>query len=109
MEAEYDMFEVVAVTRGFWLVDAESYQRQYCTNRGHPLHRGYYVVNWPEHIRIRRFNEQAIFHGPYQSKQLALAAMDTMGQERKRRLAMRSCQALVDVPGRSRIRTKKAA
>jgi len=109
MDAEYDIFELVAVIRGFWLIDAESYQRQYCTSRGYPLQPGYYVVNWPEHIRIRRFNELALFHGPYQSKQLALATMDAMWQERKRRLAMRPRLSLLDPPGRGGIRTKKAA
>ena len=33
MDADYDIFEIVAVIRDFWLVDAESYQRSYCTQR----------------------------------------------------------------------------
>jgi hypothetical protein len=37
MDADYDIFEIVAVIRDFWHVDAESYQRSYCTNDGKPL------------------------------------------------------------------------
>lgn len=34
MDADYDIFEIVDVTRDFWFVDAKSYQRSYCTNDG---------------------------------------------------------------------------
>lgn len=81
MEAEYDIFEVVAVIGDFWLIDAESYQRRYCSNHDRSLVAGYYVVNWPEHIRIRRFNEHAAFYGPFKSRNEAQATLNRMGQK----------------------------
>ena len=78
MDADYDIFEIVAVIRDFWLVDAESYQRSYCTHHGQPLTPGYYVVNWPEHIRSRRFNEHATF-------------MDRSNYARKRKRPRTAC------------------
>lgn len=87
MEADYEIFELVTVTRDFWLFDAECYQRRYSTNHGQPLAPGYYVVNWPEHIRIRRFTKNAAFHGPFLCRKEAQAALDWMNQERKRVLS----------------------
>lgn len=78
MDSYYDIFEVVAVIRDFWLIDSDSYQRKYCTRDGNYLVPGYYVVSWPEHIRTRRFNEQAEYHGPFRSRNEALAALDCM-------------------------------
>jgi len=83
MDADYDIFEIVAVIRDFWLVDAESYQRRYCTNHGQPLVPGYYVVNWPESIRARRFNEHAVFHGPFKLRQEAQKAHDWIHKKRE--------------------------
>lgn len=83
MDADYDISEIVAVTRDFWLIDAESYQRKYCTNHGQPLAPGYYVVNWPEHIRARRFNDHAAFHGPFKSRQEAQKSLEWMHKERE--------------------------
>ena len=109
MDADYDIFEIVAVIRDFWLVDAESYQRRYCTNHGQPLAPGYYVVNWPEHIRARRFNEHAVFHGPFKLRKEAQTAQDWMHKERKRVLTMASGISSVAVPNSSRMEVKKAA
>ena len=69
VEADYDRFDIVCVIHGFKLVDCESYERQYrrCDNR--PLLPGYYVVSWPENCRIRRFNEQASYYGPFKQKE----------------------------------------
>lgn len=78
MDSDYDLFEIVKVIRDFWLFDAESYQRQYSTTRSQPLAAGYYVVTWPETIRIRRFNKQASFHGPYKNRQDAQAFLFIM-------------------------------
>jgi hypothetical protein len=83
MDADYDIFEIVAVIRDFWLVDAESYQRKYCTNHGQTLAPGYYVVNWPEQIRVRRFNDHAAFHGPFKSRKEAQEALKRMHKERE--------------------------
>jgi hypothetical protein len=78
MDADYDLFEIVKVIREFWLFDAESYQRQYSTAQSQPLAAGYYVVTWPETIRVRRFNKQASFHGPFNFRQEAEAFLATM-------------------------------
>ena len=109
MDADYDIFEIVAVIRDFWLVDAESYQRRYCTNHGQTFAPGYYVVNWPEHIRTRRFNEQAAFHGPYPLRKEAQAACDWMRQERENFLAMSSGSSSVTALDSSRAAVKKTA
>jgi hypothetical protein len=82
MDADYDIHEIVKVIPNFWLFDAESYQRSYSTNHGNPLLPGYYVVAWPETIRVKRFNKQASFHGPYKNRQDAQAFLATM-QEHK--------------------------
>lgn len=65
MEVDYDMFEIVSVFRGFSLIDSESFQRNYQTGNNLPLAIGYYVVNWPAHVKVRRFDESAYFHGPF--------------------------------------------
>ena len=83
MDADYDIFEIVAVIRDFWLIDAESYQRKYSTKHGQPLAPGYYVVNWPEHIRARRFNDHAAFHGPFELRKEAQRALEWMHKERE--------------------------
>ena len=106
MDADYDIFEIVAVIRDFWLVDAESYQRSYCTGHGQPLAPGYYVVNWPEHIRARRFNEHAAFHGPFKFRKEAQAALDWM---HRHILTMSSEISPVTAPNSSRMEVKKSA
>jgi hypothetical protein len=45
MDANYDIFEIVSVFCDHWLIDAESYQREYRTRHGKSLAPGYYVVN----------------------------------------------------------------
>jgi len=82
MEADYDTHEIVKVIPDFWLFDAESYQRNYSTNHGKPLMPGYYVVTWPEVIRVRRFNEQAAFHGPFESCLQAKSFLKSMQKHR---------------------------
>jgi hypothetical protein len=109
MDADYDIYEIVAVIRDFWLVDAESYQRSYCTNHGQPLPRGYYVVNWPEHIRARRFNEHASFHGPFKLREEAQAALDWMHKEWQRVFSTSSRISSIAVPISRRMEVKKTA
>ena len=109
MDADYDIFEIVSVIQDDWLFDAESYQRRYCTSHGQPLAPGYYVVNWPDHIRIRQFNEQAAFHGPFQTRQAAQAARDWMHQEWQRALTLASDGFCVFAPDLSQIQAKEAA
>lgn len=78
MDADYDLYEIVKVIPDFWLFDAESYQRSYRTTHGKPLASGFYVVSWPEVIRVRRFNDQAAFHGPFECRQEAQAFLNAM-------------------------------
>lgn len=65
MEAYYDQFEIVRVLGGFKLVDPESYERRYWRADGRPLLPGYYVVNWPDGVVTRKFDQHAVFHGPF--------------------------------------------
>lgn len=97
MEAYYDIFELVVVIRDFWLLDAESYQRKYCTKHGEPLMSGHYIVNWPEHVRIRRFDEHAAFHGPFKFRHEAQTALEWMRQERGQFLGL-SSDIIVETP-----------
>lgn len=67
METDYEIFEIAVVIQDFWLIDSESYQRKYATSHGEPLIPGFYVVTWPEYVRLRCFDKQAEFHGPFDS------------------------------------------
>ena len=78
MEADYHCFELVFVIGGHKLIDAESYERRYRSSDGALLTSGYYVVNWPEEVRARRFNELARFHGPFESRPEAQFMLDLM-------------------------------
>jgi len=109
MDADYDIIEIVVVIHDFWLVDAESYQREYCTNQAQPLARGYYVVTWPDHIQVRRFNEQAKFHGPFMLRKEAQAIRDRMHQERGCILTMLPDKSFVITGNSSRLAVKKFA
>ncbi|WP_024297782.1 hypothetical protein [Methylomicrobium lacus] len=108
MDANYDIFEIVAVISDFRLVDSESFQRRYCTNHGQTLAPGYYVVNWPEHIRVRRFNGHAAFHGPFKLRKEAQAALDWMQKEREHFLTRSSGLSSGVGPNASRMEVKKA-
>jgi hypothetical protein len=90
MDADYDIFEIVKVDSDFWLFDAESYQRSYKTRHGQPLEQGYFVVNWPEQIQVRRFDEYASYYGPFESRAEAKSALVGMYQQRERILLMAS-------------------
>jgi hypothetical protein len=78
MEADYELFEIAQVIDHCHLIDAESYQRTYRLRAGQRLTPGYYVVNWPEQVRLRRFNEQAEYFGPFHCIADAQAACKTM-------------------------------
>lgn len=68
MEAYYDTHEIIRIRTGFRLFDAESYERTYRRPDGLPLAPGYYVVSWPTDIPIRRFDENAVFTGPFKDR-----------------------------------------
>jgi hypothetical protein len=78
MEADYESFEIACVIGGYQLIDSESYERRYRRSNGLPLAPGYYVVHWPDHIRARRFNEEALFHGPFRRRREAQAALERL-------------------------------
>ncbi|MCQ8103764.1 hypothetical protein NP590_06575 [Methylomonas sp. SURF-2] len=88
METYYEQFDIVSVFEDFCLIDPESYQRKYRTADGQPLAAGYYVVNWPEHISSRRFDEQASFNGPHLSRHDAQSAGTRMLLSKKTPTAM---------------------
>jgi hypothetical protein len=82
MEADYANYEIAHVIRGFRLFDSESYERHYHRPDGQSLSPGYYVVNWPKSARIKRFDEQAIFRGPFGDRHEAEAAIGRLQRDR---------------------------
>ena len=69
-------FEVVRVISECRLVDEESFEHVYWRRDGKPLAQGYYIVSWPPGARVGRFNEDAVFRGPYRQRTEALAALE---------------------------------
>jgi hypothetical protein len=78
MESDYDRFETVYVIDGHRLIDPESYERQYQRPDGLSLAPGYYVASWPESVRTRRFDERALFHGPFERRPVAQAVLERL-------------------------------
>ena len=68
-------FQVVRVIGECRLLDEESFQHLYWRRDGKPLVLGYYVVSWAPGARVGRFNEDAVFQGPYRLRSEALAAL----------------------------------
>ncbi|MFZ5555245.1 MAG: hypothetical protein ACOZDY_00755 [Pseudomonadota bacterium] len=60
-----EYFEIVRVTSDSRLLDAESCERVYWRRDGRPLAQGYYRVTWPPVAVSGRFDERALFIGPY--------------------------------------------
>jgi hypothetical protein len=108
MDADYDLYEIVKVIPDFWLFDAESYQRNYRTNHGKSLASGFYVVSWPEVIRVRRFNEQAAFHGPFACRQKAQSFLKAM-RKHKYLLIPPPKQRAINAPIANQVVEKKVA
>lgn len=78
MDADYDEFEIARVIHGFRLIDSESYERQYRLPDWKVLAPGYYVVSWPGNVKVRRFDQDAVFHGPFAHRQDAQHAAERM-------------------------------
>jgi hypothetical protein len=71
--------EVVFVIDAEHLVDSESYQRRYRTERA--LVPGCYVVHWAGSTNAPRYDEGAEFVGPYASRSVAeRAARNTVAE-----------------------------
>ena len=109
MDSDYDIFEIVQIAHDFWLFDAESYQRQYCTQGDQPLAPGFYVVTWPEWLRTRRFNKHASYHGPFKLRREAQVTANRMREERNKSLKMLSKIRSVAIPISSRMYENKQA
>jgi len=63
--------EIVQVFKPFRLIDAESYEHTYWRRDGVPLANGYYLVNWRAGATAGRFDESAVFRGPYRDRKTA--------------------------------------
>jgi hypothetical protein len=102
MDADYDIFEIVKVIHDFWLFDAESYQRNYSTRHDLLLEPGFYVVNWPENIRSRRFNEYARYYGPFKMRKEAQEILESMRQHQNESLKITAVKPSIAIPINSR-------
>lgn len=71
-------FEIVHVTKPCALLDAGFRERVHWRRDGVPLPGGYYVVGWPAGTHERRFNERAVFRGPFGTRGDAIGAMREM-------------------------------
>jgi hypothetical protein len=78
MTSADDGFAIVRVIGECRLIDEESFERVYWRRDGKPLALGYYVVSWPPGARVGRFNEDAVFRGPYRLRSEALAALQEL-------------------------------
>ncbi len=68
-----EYFEIIRVISDSRLLDAESYERIYWRGDGKPLAQGFYRVSWPVVTVAGRFDERAVFIGPYSSPAAARA------------------------------------
>ncbi len=78
MDTQYDDFELVRIASNFRLLDPESYERRYRRADETPLEPGLYVVHWPASASPRRFDEQALYFGPFKLASEARAAMEAL-------------------------------
>jgi hypothetical protein len=69
IEARDDGFEIVQVIGGFKLLDEVSHERIYWRRDGAPLAPGFYFVKVTAGISARKFNEDAVFRGPFRRRQ----------------------------------------
>jgi hypothetical protein len=87
-------FEIVRVISECRLIDEESFEHVYWRRDGKPLALGCYIVSWPPGAKVGRYNEEAVFHGPYRERKEALAALE----EPAARAAHRSAAPPADRP-----------
>lgn len=74
-EPRDDRFEIVQVIGGFKLLDGMSRERIYWRRDGAPLAPGFYFVKVAAGIVARKFNEDAVFRGPFRRRQEAEDAL----------------------------------
>jgi len=84
MENGYSDCEIVRVVSEARLVDCHARSCAYWRRDGRPLPQGWYVVSWPPPLETgaRRFNEDAIFRGPFALESGARRALLRMKAER---------------------------
>jgi hypothetical protein len=68
-------FRVVRVLSECRLVDDRGEERMYWRRDGSCLAPGFYVVHWPQGGATGRFNEDALFEGPFRERGGAEAAL----------------------------------
>ena len=78
MESFYESLELVCIAPGFRLFDDEWYQRWYVRADNVPLEPGLYVVHWPADVEVRRFDERAVYYGPFKSPVEARATLSDL-------------------------------
>ena len=78
MQSHGNRFEIVRVTGECRLLDAESVERVYWRRDGKPLAAGHYIVTWAPGIAARRFNEDAVFRGPFRLRTEAEAVLEQL-------------------------------
>lgn len=88
MEADYGDFEIVRVISDFRLLDPESLERAYWRRDGKGLAVGWYLVSWPQGISVKRFNEEAMFRGPYRLREEAQVAVQRLTSRPRVRAAI---------------------
>lgn len=75
MKPVSDDFEIVQVTKPCTLLDSDFQEWVYWRRDGVPLAGGYYVVSWPVGTKKKIFNEEAMFRGPFRTREHAVRAM----------------------------------
>ena len=65
MEASFEIVHVITATQ---LIDSESYQRTLGSIHVNRLQPGFYVVLWPLGVDVPRYDENAEFVGPFESR-----------------------------------------
>jgi len=78
MESQDPNFDIIRVIGECRLIDEESFEHVYWRRDGKPLALGYYVVSWPPGAKVGRFNEDAMFRGPYRARSEARAALEEL-------------------------------
>ena len=83
MGTGYEDYEVVRVTSECRLVDAGGREHVYWRPDGQSLPAGWYVVSWPPAPgrQPRRFNEEAVFRGPFKLEAEARHALARLRTE----------------------------
>ena len=74
-----DHLELVRIASNFRLFDGDSYQHRYTRAGDVPLAPGIYAVFWPRTIKRRRFDESAVYFGPYETMERGRRALAELG------------------------------